>query len=535
MPFHNSNIGERWLVPLGVVLLFVVAQSHGAVVGPVIDTGAGSIQGTRQGAADVFLGIPYAEPPVGERRWRPPVTARPWHGVRDGTHFASSCYQAPATPFGPFTPEFMTVGRVSEDCLYLNVWTPTKRVGALPVMVWIHGGGFGGGSGSVPIYNGAYLAAKGAVVVTINYRVGAFGFLAHPSLSRESASGVSGNYGLLDMIAALVWVRDHIGAFGGDPAKVTIAGQSAGAIAVNDLMVSPLATTLFSRAIAESGSGMGVKAVSLAEAETNGEVFAREAGATSAAALRALGAERVLTLSHAGPPVPGEKPRKLIYVPTLDQHVLLAEPDKPSTRPLSQAPLLTGFNADEGEIFGRQALTPAAFEDKVRDRYGEAAAGFLAAYPHGTPEEASTSATLMARDRYMASLILWAEARTRDSSSSIYAYLYEHPFPGPGREQFGTFHTSEVPYVFGVLDQGGRPFGADDRKVSEQLSSYWLNFLRAGDPNGPGLVHWPRSSPAEPIVMGLGDRLRPRPAVSTPARLALFRAYVAGGGQLSLF
>ena len=530
---NNSNLAGRYWIPVGVVLLLGSAQLRAAE--PVINTKAGSIRGTHQDGSDAFLGIPFAEPPVGERRWRPPEAARAWRGVRDGTDFASSCYQAPATGFGPFTPEFLTVGPISEDCLYLNVWTPTKRAAGLPVLVWIHGGGFGGGSGSVPIYNGAHLAAKGAVVVTINYRVGAFGFLAHPSLSRESASRVSGNYGLLDMIAALAWVRDHIAAFGGDPAKVTIAGQSAGAIAVNDLMVSPLAIGLFSRAIAESGSGMGVKAVPLAEAEANGEAFAHEAGATSAAALRALAADRVLALSHAGPPAPGEKPRKLIYAPTLDHHVLLAEPDDPSTRPLSEVPLLTGFNADEGEIFGRQSLTPAAFEIKVRDRYGEAAARFLAAYPHGTGEEASTSATLMARDRYMASLILWAEKRTMDNRLGIYVYLYEHPLPGTGREQFGTFHTSEVPYVFGVLDQGGRPFGAEDRMISEQLSSFWLNFMRDGDPNGSALVHWPRNSPGQLTVMGLGDHPGPRAAVSTPARMALFRDYVASGGQLTLF
>ena len=227
--------------------------------------------------------------------------------------------------------------------------------------------------------------------------------------------------------------------------------------------------------------------------------------------------------------------RPLPYASVLDRHVLMADPDNPATRPLAQVPLLTGYNADEGEIFGRQAVTPGEFVGRVRDRYGESAAPFLTGYPHGTAAEASQSATLMARDRYMASLIPWLEGRNQSRDVRIYAYLYEHPFPGPGRERFGTFHTSEVPYVFGVLDQGGRPFDALDRAVSGQLSGYWLNFMRNGDPNGAGLTRWAPSASGSLTVMGLGDQIGPRPAVSTPARLAVFRAYVAAGGQLSMF
>jgi para-nitrobenzyl esterase len=338
------------------------------------------------------------------------------------------------------------------------------------------------------------------------------------------------------MIAALEWVRDNIAAFGGDPRKLTIAGQSAGAIAVNDLLVSPLAKGLFTRAIAESGSGMGVKAVPLSQAEANGVALAQAAGATSLQALRALPAERLLSLSNARPPAPGEKPKSppLTYVPVLDHHVLIADPDSLAVRPQSTVPLLTGYNADEAELLDRQVI-PREFAAQVQDRYGSFAAKFLAAYPHATPEDATRSAALMARDRYMASLIFWIEARTRGTVERIYAYLYEHPFPGLGQDQFGTFHTSEVPYVFGVLDQGGRPFSAEDWAVSDQLSSYWLNFMRDGDPNGPGLACWTSSVAGQLVVMGLGDRVGPRSAVSTPARLAVFRAYVAAGGHLSMF
>ena len=431
----------------------------------------------------------------------------------------------------------MDVGPVSEDCLFLNVWTPAQRSTRLPVFVWIHGGGFGGGSGSVPIYNGAHFAARGAVVVTINYRVGAFGFLAHPELSKEDAHRVSGNYGLLDMIAALAWVHDHIADFGGDPARVSIAGQSAGAIAVNEHLLSPLAQGLFSAAIAESGSGMGLRASPLAEAEAFGVEFATAAAAKSLKSLRALPAELVLTLSDAGPPTPGAKPkpRNLRFAPVLDNYVLTADPESPAARPLSQVPLMTGFNADEGYIFGAEGVTPAEFEVQIRDRYGAAAPQFLNVYPHATTVEATSSAKLIARDRYMASLVFWLQGRAHKAHAGIYPYLFEHPFPGPDRDRYGSFHTAEVPYVFGVLDQGGRPFTNDDRSISAQLAAYWMNFIRGGNPNGTGLTRWAPATPDQVEVMGLGDQVGMRPAVSTPERLATFRMYVAGGGRLSLF
>jgi para-nitrobenzyl esterase len=510
-----------------------------AIAAPaVLDSPHGNLRGIHGSDVDAYLGIPFAEPPLGVLRWRPPVRSKPWRGARDAAHFAANCYQAPAQPFGPWTAEFLYTGPISEDCLYLNVWTPARRASRLPVLVWIHGGGFGSGSGSIPIYNGASLASHGVVVVTLNYRLGAFGFLAHPELSRESKHGVSGNYGLLDVIAALEWVRDDIAAFGGDPANVTLAGQSAGAIAVNDLMFSPLAKGLFSRAIAESGSGMGVKAEPLREAEAHGLLFAQSAGAASLAALRAIPAERLLSLAKTSPPPPGEKLQSVPpppFEPTLDHHVLLADPEVPGGRPVSPLPLLTGFNADEADAFGSPVLTPGEFEAQVQGRYGNAAPSFLGAYPHATPEDASRSAELIARDRYMASLLIWTRARTAATGAKTYAYLFEHPLPGPRSAQFRTFHTAEVPYVFGVLDQGGRPFGANDRAICDQVMAYWLRFLRSGDPNGGGQIHWPPSTAEESTVMGLGDHPGPRPAVSTPERFAIFATYAAGGGYLSLF
>ena len=403
--------------------------------------------------------------------------------------------------------------------------------------MWIHGGGFGSGSGSVPIYDGARLAARGAVVVTINYRVGAFGFLAHPVLSRESTHHVSGNYGLLDMVAALHWVRAHVADFGGDPVRVTIAGQSAGAVAVNDLLVSPLATGLFVGAIAQSASGMGVRTPPLTEAEANGEALFRPDAGSSARRLRAIAAERVQAMADAGPPTADGKPRPrgLSFAPVLDHFVLTADPDSATAQPQSQVPLMTGYNADEGYIFGAPSMTPETFAAVVRERYGDSADGFLAVYPHATPQEASTSAVLIARDRYLASLVLWCQGRSQTHDAALYPYLYVHPFPGPEQARFGSFHTSEVPYVFGVLDQGGRPFTQADHDVAAQLMSRWLAFMRTGDPNVPELPRWEAAGPRATQLMRLGDEPGMTAGVSTPERLEVFRRYVAAGGHLSMF
>jgi para-nitrobenzyl esterase len=255
----------------------------------VVSTMYGNVSGTVDGDSHAYLGLPFARPPVGELRWAAPAKPDSWTGVRDGSKFGANCYQAEAGRFGPYTPEFMIDSSpVSEDCLYLNVWKPAKGGTGLPVLVFIHGGGFGGGSGSIVIYNGARLAAQDAVVVTVNYRVGAFGFLAHPALRTAGPEGTSGNYGLLDMIASLEWVRDNIAAFGGDPANVTVSGQSAGAMAINALLVAPAAQGLFHRVLTESGTGGGRVAIPLDEAERSGSGLADKLGARTAAELRAL-------------------------------------------------------------------------------------------------------------------------------------------------------------------------------------------------------------------------------------------------------
>ncbi|WP_138918594.1 carboxylesterase/lipase family protein [Nitrospirillum viridazoti] len=517
------------------VALFLLPAAASAQ--PTVQLSSGEIRGAEKGAVDEFLGIPYAQAPVGPLRWHDPLPVKAWQGMRDATQASPACYQGPPGKFGPFTSEFLIQGPVSEDCLYLNVWKPRQAHGKLPVFVYIHGGGFGSGSGTIPIYEGGGLAAKGAVVVTINYRLGVFGFLAHPELTQESALHSSGNYSLLDMIEALKWVRANIAKFGGDPDTVTIAGQSAGAAAVNDLIMSPLAKGLFQRAVAQSGSAMGIHMPSLAEAEATGVTFAEKVGAKSLAELRAIPADALQQAANVPPPTPGAKPVRptIVFAPNLDAVIVTGDPEDPAAPVASRVPLMTGFNADEGTLFGNSELTATDFTALVRERYGQSADRLLAVYPHATDAEARASYKLLAQDRYMAGLVLWAQTRTAASGQDVYIYLYDHPYPATGDGQdFGAFHTAEVPYVMGALDKGGRVFTDRDRAVSRALQTHWLAFMKKGDPTLPGAA-WPRVAIGAPTVMGLGDTTGPRQGVSSEARFEAFRDYVASGGKLSLF
>lgn len=521
---------------LTIAAALVAAAPTPAPNPAVVRLGSGSIEGIKQGKVSAFLGIPFAKPPVGPLRWRAPQPVVRWQGVRPAKAPAAACYQSPPRAFGPYTEEFLTHGPVSEDCLYLNVWTPAPGTARRPVFVYIHGGGFGSGSGSMPIYDGAKLAAGNAVVVTINYRLGVFGFMAHPELTRESGHSTSGNYGLLDMIAALQWVRANIAKFGGDPNNVTIGGESAGAAAVNDLIVSPQAKGLFQRAMAISGSGLGLRMPTLAKAETYGVDLAARVGAPSIAALRQLSAEALQEASAVAPPTGGKHPTvpDIRFAPNNDGVVVLRDPDAGRGAIVSNVPLLTGFNADEGTAFG-VPTTPAEFEEMVRNRYDTFADQFLALYPHATPAEVATSAVAIARDRYMANLIVWAHERIAASGEPVYGYLYDHPYPpAAGGPAFGAFHTASIPYLFGNLGLGPRRFDTTDRAISDLWQAHLLAFMRSGDPSTTG-APWPRISPDGADVMAIGDGSGPRPAVSSAERFQAFRAYLAAGGKLSLF
>jgi para-nitrobenzyl esterase len=521
---------RRWLGAIGVLAAGVLAASAGAAeTAPKAKVQAGELSGKRLGAVDTFLGVPFAAPPVGANRWRAPQPAPTWIGVRAADRFGASCWQA-ITPdgFGPWTHEYVVQGEVSEDCLYLNVWTPAKAAGKRPVLVWIHGGGFTQGSGSVPIYDGAKLAAQGIVVVDINYRLGAFGFLAHPELTREAAAtgAPPANFGLQDMIAALKWVRADISAFGGDPDQVTIAGQSAGSMAVHDLIASPLAKGLFRRAIAESGLPGTAPAAPLADAERAGEAFAKARGAADLAALRALTPQQIA----AGPPSPSS--------PIVDGVLLTESPAKAEAEGrFNDTPILAGINADEGSAmspaYGKGA--EAGWSDLLQKSFGPMAPRFADLYPASTDADRARASRDVLRDRGLGGLYKWSKARLAAGRQPLYVYLFDHTEPGPKSAQYHAFHSAEIPYVFQTLDASPeRPFTDADHALSDQLSRYWVNFVRTGDPNGAGLPVWPRMAGEDPSILWIGDPIAARPIL--PERLKpAFDAYIASGGDPGIF
>jgi para-nitrobenzyl esterase len=502
----------------------------GAATAPQVKTHDGALVGKREGDVNAFLGVPFAAPPVGQNRWRAPGPVKPWTGERAADHFAASCWQQTGPGgFGPWTHEYVVSGPVSEDCLYLNVWAPAKAGGKRPVLVWIHGGGFSQGSGSVPIYNGAKLAAEGIVVVDINYRLGVFGFLAHPELTREAGGAPPANFGLQDMVAALKWVKANISAFGGDPGQVTIAGQSAGSMAVHDLIASPMAAGLFQRAIAESGLPTTAPAPPLAEAEQAGQAFAKAKGADNLAALRALSPEKLA----GGPPTAGAR-----FFPVVDGVLLKEQPATAEAEGRgNDTPLLAGLNADEGS-----AMSPAygkgdeaTYTKLLQQSFGASAPKFAALYPASTDQARADASRELLRDRGLAGLYVFSRGRVAKSHAPLYLYLFTHTEPGPTSAQYRAFHSAEIPYVFKTLDASPeRPFTAADRALSDQLSRYWVNFVRTGDPNSAGLPVWPRAAGDDPQVQALGDPIAPRPVL--PPRLkTAFDDYIASGGKPDIF
>lgn len=514
-----------------------VAKAPAAVPAPVVVLKDGAVRGLRQQGDVALLGIPYAAPPVGARRWTAPAPVVPWRGVRPATHFGAACMQGPARAFGPYTAEFLNQAPVSEDCLTLNVWTPRVDAARRPVLVFIHGGGFGSGSTAIPLYDGAALARRGVVVVTLNYRLGLFGFLAHPELTRESGRGTSGNYGVLDMIAALRWVQANIARLGGDPHNVTIAGESAGAAAVNDLLLAPAAHGLFDKAIAMSGSGMGVDVKPLATVEAYGRDFAARAGADDIAALRAMDARQLEQLADVPPPTTGKRPTapEIRFAPNDDGVVIAGNSALGGQAVANPVPLMTGFNADEGTALGMPE-NAADFVDMVRGRYGASAADLLALYPHATDVDARRSAIAIARDRYMASLLAWTHERVGGQGERVFLYLYDHPYPAAaGGPAFGAFHTAAVPYLFGNLGLGPRRFGPEDAAMAQRLQDHVLAFMHSGDPSTPG-APWRVATVEGTTVLSLAaDSAQPVPAVSSPERLAALLAFRRAGGLLSLF
>ena len=478
------NIARVFLVALGLAALSEPVWSEGSVG----EVSGGRIQGTLEGSLVVYKGVPFAAPPVGNLRWRDPQPVSPWTGVRAATTFSRACTQ----PITPYMPPGQTPG---EDCLYLNVWAPAKTPASpLPVMVWIHGGAFTTGGAAAPFFDGTRFAHRGVVLVSINYRLGALGFLAHRALSKEAGTP-SGNFGLEDQIAALHWVHENIARLGGDPRRVTIFGQSAGAGSVSMLAASPLARGLFHRVIAESGSSFeppkanGVMASNLDSAERQGTAALAEVGAADIAAARALPAEKFVGLKTMFRPV-----RDGRLLPE-DQYALYARNGQNDT------PALIGYNSADAVM---RPGSPAEFESQIRAAYGTAADAILNAYPHASDEEKRRAALQVSRDSGFGwNTLTWARVQSTHSKNKIYTYFFDQVAPKDSIffSPDGTVHTGEIPYVFGALDAPPASYTEEDRKLSEQVQQYWVNFARTGDPNAPGLPQWPAFSNASPRSM----------------------------------
>lgn len=505
--FEASRLMRRTMFFVAVFVMFaagfVVAQQPAPV-----EVEQGLLQGTLENGVTVYKGVPYAAPPVGELRWRAPRPPSAWEGVRKADKFAANPMQVMVHELGPWTAEYQPQGVVSEDCLYLNIWTAAKSSKEKrPVMMYIPGGAFTGGSGNVPVYDGENLAKKGLVVVTINYRVGVFGFLSLPELAKESENSSSGNYGLLDQVAALEWIRRNISAFGGDPSRVTIMGQSAGAASVNYLTASPLAKGLFVRAIAESGTNARIgPGESLASAEQNGIRFAKAMGAASLAELRAIPAAELIDSSK----------DKFHFLPIVDGWFLPKSVDEIfSTGEQNDVATMTGWVADEGSFSNNYGKIPAEeFRKQVRQQAGAQADKILKLYPASTEAEAAESQKLLACDISMVSMYKWAAKRETTAKTNIYTYLFTHQQPGAIKERYQTFHSSELPYVFDNLSRSNRPWTMEDKKIAEIMSTYWTNFIMTGDPNGDGLPKWPSFKETSEETMELGGAMGPRPITS---------------------
>lgn len=480
------------LALLGLASLLPWSPASAADAAPVVRIATGMLSGVQEAklGLDEFKGIPYAAPPVGALRWKPPQPAAAWQGVRKADHFAARCMQRPL--YGDMV--FRSAG-MSEDCLYLNVWTPAQHTrGKLPVLVYFYGGSLLAGDGSEPRYDGASLAQRGIVTVTVNYRLDVLGLLALPQLAAESPQHATGNYSLLDMTAALRWVRANIAAFGGNPDEITIGGESSGSMAVSALMASPLSKHLMQRAIGESGAVLGnLKPMPLAEAEAKGEALMRRVGVQTLAQLRKVPASALLkamgTTDSGG------------FDMTIDGDFLPRSPEAIyAAGEQAHIPILVGSNSQEDSwrsVLNGKAPTPANYRAAIDKQFGASAAEALRLYPGATEAEVKSSGTALAGDQFIAfSTWRWMHWQHLTGDAPVYYYYFDQPRPakrdgsaGPGS---GAVHSGEIEFALGNLD-GNTVYAwtATDHKVSATMEGYWANFIKTGDPNGAGLPHWP--------------------------------------------
>ncbi len=487
------------------VLILIAGMLINIQAADRVKTANGIVEGTGKQKSGVraFRGIPFAAPPVGDLRWQAPQAAKKWDGVRPTINFGPRCVQQPV-----FSDMVFRSDGMSEDCLYLNIWTPAaKKSEKLPVLVYFYGGGFIAGDGSELRYDGENMAAKGIVVVTLNYRLGVFGFLAHKDLTNESPNKASGNYGLLDQAAALRWVSQNIAAFGGDPKRITIAGESAGSFSVSAQMVSPLSKNLIRGAIGESGSVLSQtltpRIVPLAEAEKTGEKFAESLNADSLTKLRALSTEQLFEATAAR--------GKWNFPMTVDGYFFTESPAKTYAEGRqARVPLLVGWNSAESNwraILGGDEPTPENYEKAVRTRFGTRADEILKLYPGTTREELVASATDLAGDQFIAfSTWKWADIHSQTGGKSVFRYFYAHPRPRAKDAKpaaalpQGASHSAEIEYAMGNLATNQVfAWTADDYKVSKVMQEFFANFVKNGDPNGKDLPKWKSATAEAPV------------------------------------
>jgi para-nitrobenzyl esterase len=495
------------LAVVGLVLGLSIS-AHGDSL--TVKTAQGKVRGKTINDSKVkaFLGLPYAAPPVGDLRWKAPQPPAKWKGERDAAKYGAHCAQGRV-----FEDMVFEDGDPSEDCLFLNVYAPAeaKSKSKLPVMFWIHGGGYAGGASSEPRHNGDFLPLKGVVLVTINYRLGVFGFLATADLAKE-ANGAAGNYGLLDMVAALEWVKANIGKFGGDPNNVTIFGESAGSDAVSTLMAAAPARGLFHKAIGESGASFGssLSTDTLESREKEDGAWVDSLGVKSLAELRSLPTARILDAAKSKPGG---------FSKTIDGRLLTEPvPDTYAAGKQAHVPLMAGWNRDEGSWLA-DGMTAEKWKTYAAEHFKERAEEFLKLYPGETDEQAVDSAGDYGGDSFIAfQTWKWIEAHRTTGDSPVYRYHFElRALPSKYHPGIFAFHSDDIEYVFGTLDtRPGETVRPEDRKLSEQMMSYWTNFAKTGDPNGPGLPDWPMYGKAGELIhldstIAAGpDTLRPR-------------------------
>ena len=505
----NAKGYTIWQKIIAPTIINSSAKTHG----PIITTASGKVEGTIHDGVQIFKGIPFAQAPIGDLRWKAPQPVIAWDGVKQCLNFSASPVQGAPIPFMCWSKEFLIPSEpINEDCLYLNVWSkPTTE--KKPVLVYIYGGGFRSGGAACPIYDGEAVANKDVVFVSINYRVGVFGFLAHPELTKESPNHSSGNYALLDMVAALQWVKNNIASFGGDPSRVTISGQSAGAFAVNFLCATPLTKGLISGAIAESGGSVLPSSIrpsiKLKEAEAMGTAFAKNLNCATIADLRNKTANEIL-MANGGLSAPYEDgyvlPESILSIYTKGKQ--------------NDIPLILGWNADDK--IPVPPLTAVNYKLQIQKRFGSKASEVLAQYPGENDTQAAISQGDMNRDEtFGVQGFAWANAQIKSGKAPVFVYNFNKKLPAyTPASDFGAFHTGEVVYAYDNLKTVDRPWDKSDFELATSMSNYWVSFVKTGNPNGGILVKWPTYETTKEQVLILDKKIEST-KLPTKAKLKL--------------